>query len=263
MSKPKISIITITFNSEKTLERTINSILDQEYENLEYIIIDGGSQDGTLEIVKKYQKNIDYFISEMDQGISDAFNKGIKQATGEIIGIINSDDGLCSDALATLAKAYEDDVDVYRGNVMLWHEDTSRKIMEIPSLHFSNIPIMVNVSHQSTFIKRKAYDKYGMYNIEYKNAMDLDLLMRFERAGAKFKYVDAPLAYFTFGGVTFSQFSISRKKELQRIVSANGASFLETLLYGILIDMKHVVKKVVNKDKLLVIRHGRKNIMNR
>ena len=104
MELPKISIITITFNSEKTLEETIESVLSQNYPNLEYLIIDGGSSDGTLEIVKRYKDKIDFVISEPDRGISDAFNKGIRYATGEIVGIINSDDLLLPDALHKVAE---------------------------------------------------------------------------------------------------------------------------------------------------------------
>ena len=90
--KPKISVITITFNSAATLEETILSVTSQDYPDLEYVIIDGGSTDGTLDIIRKYQDKIQIVVSEPDRGISDAFNKGIARATGEIVGIINSDD---------------------------------------------------------------------------------------------------------------------------------------------------------------------------
>ena len=92
MKKPKISIITVCYNSEAHLEECIRSIVTQEYENNEYLVIDGGSKDGTLDIINKYRDKIAYFVSEPDKGISDAFNKGIKAATGDIIGILNSDD---------------------------------------------------------------------------------------------------------------------------------------------------------------------------
>lgn len=98
----KISIITITYNSEKTIEETILSIINQNYQNIEYIIIDGGSKDNTLNIINKYKTKISKVISEPDNGISDAFNKGIREATGDIIGIINSDDILNIDTLNEL-----------------------------------------------------------------------------------------------------------------------------------------------------------------
>ena len=124
---PKISIITVTLNSERTLEETIKSILSQDYPNIEYLVIDGGSIDGTLEIIDKYASQISYTISEKDKGISDAFNKGIKRATGEIVGIINSDDLLLPGALFKLAECYDKNVDVYRGNVVVYDENSDSK----------------------------------------------------------------------------------------------------------------------------------------
>ena len=115
MKNPKISIITICYNSEAHLEEAILSVVNQAYKNKEYIIIDGGSTDKTLSIIEKYRNKIDYFVSEPDKGISDAFNKGIKVATGDMIGIINSDDKLEKDALQMVAESYEDSVDLSRG----------------------------------------------------------------------------------------------------------------------------------------------------
>ena len=105
MFQPKISIITICYNSAQTIEKTIQSIVEQDYTNREYIIVDGLSTDNTLSIVNKYSKQIDVIISEKDKGISDAFNKGITRASGDIIVLINSDDILLPDALSKVAQA--------------------------------------------------------------------------------------------------------------------------------------------------------------
>ena len=118
---PRISVITITYNSAATLEETIRSVTMQDYPALEYVIIDGGSTDGTLDIVQKYKDQIQVVVSEPDKGISDAFNKGIAHATGEIIGIINSDDILLSGALREVAEAYDPQVDVYSGYILFWN----------------------------------------------------------------------------------------------------------------------------------------------
>ena len=112
---PLISVVTITFNSEKTVEETIRSVVSQDYPNLEYIIIDGGSTDSTLQIVDRYRDRIALVQSEPDKGISDAFNKGILKASGEIIGIINSDDLLSEGALKAIADNYDPSIDVYSG----------------------------------------------------------------------------------------------------------------------------------------------------
>src|SRR6478736_3483755 len=104
MTSPLITIITIVYNGEKHLEQTIRNVLDQNYDHLQYIIIDGGSTDQSVEIIKKYEKKLHYWISEKDKGISDAFNKGIAKATGEIIGIINADDWYESGALERVGR---------------------------------------------------------------------------------------------------------------------------------------------------------------
>lgn len=254
MDKVKISIITITFNSEKTLERTIKSVISQKYSNLEYIIVDGGSTDGTLEIIRGYDKDIFKWVSEPDAGICNAFNKGIKMATGRVIGIINSDDGLMPGALEAIAKAYEEDVDVYRGKVLLWKEDTDTKVVEIPSMHF-DFSGMNNISHQGTFITNDAYMKYGAYDEACKYVMDYDLLLRYERAGAKFKYVDKPLAFYSLGGITFSKYTKARRIETERVMRNNGASGLDILKYRFMKYSKLAVSKFIPKEILMKIKN--------
>ena len=255
---PKISIITITYNSENTLEETIKTIEKQMYPNLEYIIVDGGSTDNTLDIIRKYDgKLISKWISEKDKGIADAFNKGIALATGEIIGIINSDDGLCDGALDELAKVYDPNVDVYRGQVVLWNKDTDKKTLEIPSMHIPLAGIKVNVSHQGTFVRKDAYEKYGAFNIEYKYSMDLDLLMRFERLGARFKYIEYPMAYFTLGGLTFTKYTRERRIQTEKILKSNGAKPIDLWKFRIIKYSKVFIKKIVPIDILLKIKNMR------
>lgn len=252
---PKISIITITFNSDKTLERTIQSIINQNYENLEYIIIDGGSTDHTIDIIRKYEEHIACWVSEPDKGISDAFNKGIRMSTGKIIGIINSDDGLCEGALDTLSREYEEDVDVYRGNIILWNTETGTKVKEIPSMHFSLTGIHVNISHQGTFISKMAYDKYGLYNTDLKYAMDYDLLIRFEKMNAKMKYINYLMAFYTLSGLTSTQYSVERMRERDKIVKSHGATIGHLLLYRVVRGTKILLKKIISKDTILKIKN--------
>ena len=111
-------------------------MISQDYSEIEYIIVDGASKDSTVEIIKSYGEQITIRVSEPDNGISNAFNKGIALATGDIIGIINSDDGLEPGALSAVASAYEEGIDVYRGKVLLWKEDSDTKAIERPSMHF-------------------------------------------------------------------------------------------------------------------------------
>lgn len=250
----KVSIITITYNSEKTLERTIKSIVEQDYENLEYIIVDGGSMDSTLAIIKKYEKKIAKWISEPDKGISDAFNKGIKLATGTVIGIINSDDGLLPGALDAVAKAYQEDIDVYRGNVLLWKEDSDIKVVETPSMHF-DFSGMNKISHQSTFVTKKAYERFGCYDMECKYVMDYDLLLRFQNKGARFKYINQILAFYTLGGITFSSNVSKRMREMKRVIKNNGGSDYDYIKYSFVKITKFLIGKILPKGLTMKIRN--------
>lgn len=226
MNLPKISIITITYNSENTLEETIKSIVSQNYPNLEYIIIDGASSDNTLAIVENYKEHITILVSEPDKGISDAFNKGIDRASGDIIGLINSDDILLPGSLKILADNYSEDIDVYRGNTMIWDEKLNYQLRDVPSMKFPLRIFKTNsICHPSTFISRKAYLKWGTYDLNYKFMMDADLLIRFYQKGAKMLYIDKDMATFRLGGVTDSSF-FSKIDEIEYLISQNKGSRL-------------------------------------
>lgn len=241
MTNPKISIITITYNSERFLEETIQSIISQDYPNLEYLIIDGGSKDATLQIVDKYKDKIDVVVSEPDRGISDAFNKGIQHATGEIIGIINSDDILMPHALQTIADQYDPKVDVYSGKVLFWNDETDDTFESRPTLQFDKLKLQYGVAHPSRFIRKDAYERYGTYLINMRYNMDIELLCRFYKNGAKFSYVDANLAKFRLGGTTADP--IFKKKEDYRL-------FVESY-GGTKWDFRRIWAKAVIKYELI------------
>ncbi len=244
--QPKISIVTITYNSEATVEETIKSVVAQDYPNVEYIIIDGASKDSTLAIVDKYRDKIAKVVSEPDKGISDAFNKGIKNATGDIIGIINSDDVLLPGALSTVAAAYEEGVGVYRGNIFVWDSENDVKIQACPSMKFPLHTFKKRiVCHQSTFVAKWAYDKYGVFKTHFKFMMDVDLLIRFYEAGVKFKNIPTELAMFRLGGVTSSSF-LKKTDELERLFRENGAGWLYA--------KSHVALFCVTNSILVVLR---------
>lgn len=243
--KPRISIITITWNSEQYVEETIKSVISQDYENMEYIIVDGASTDKTLEIINRYKEHVDILISEPDKGISDAFNKGIKKATGDIIGIINSDDLLLSGAIQKIANVYEEDIDIYRCNEIIWNVESGAKFQEKPSMSFSPTNVLVHVTHESSFVRKSTYEKYGAYDEHLHFIMDLDFLTRAYMQGAKMKYVDYDAAIFRLGGKTDSPLS-KKKREYAIVAKKNGADKWSTKLYILRLTIFDWMKKALD-----------------
>jgi len=174
--KPLFSIITVVYNGEKFLEKTITSVINQSYKNFEFIVIDGGSTDKSLKIIKKYEKKIDYWVSEKDNGIYDAFNKGMIVSKGEFIGFINSDDIYKKDALSIISNYIRQNktTDFIFGSVKkhwgILHGYKPHKIKYSWGFYSSH--------STGFFIKRKAAEKVGFYNIKYKYHADYDYFYR-------------------------------------------------------------------------------------
>lgn len=221
----KVTMITITYNSADTIEKTITSVLEQKYPDLEYIIVDGGSTDDTLKIVRKYQKRITKLISEKDKGISDAFNKGIQQATGDVIGIINSDDALYEGTLVKVSEQFEKhkDLDVLYGNTMLTDKDMIDIHIARPDTDLKKLRYSFSIWHPSVFVAKKTYLKYGLFSCDYKYAMDYELLSRIYFGGGRFQYIDECLSYFRDGGVSQRRYDRTLK-EHKKIAKRNGCS---------------------------------------
>lgn len=146
------------------------------------------------------------YISEKDNGISDAFNKGILLATGDIIGIINSDDKLAKNALSVLAENYEENFGVYCGDCITFSNQNKTGFVVKPDSNFENLKKNMTVYHPSTFVSKKVYQKYGQFDVNIKYCMDRELLLRFLVNGVKFKYVEAPLAWYREGGTNQKNF---------------------------------------------------------
>lgn len=225
----KITIITITYNSESTLEKTILSIINQKYENLEYILIDGGSTDNTMKIVGKYQKYFAKIVSETDNGIADAFNKGISYATGDVICMMNSDDTMPQGVAQIVANNYCEDVDVYYGDVIVVNETLGYKSKQMPSL-LTDFEYTLPFCHQSTYVSRKAYEKYGVYSLDYRLAMDYELLLKMYKRGAKFKYIPNVLSEFRRGGSSSVNIQ-SVAQEVKNISIKYGANKFKTTIF--------------------------------
>ena len=199
---PSVSVVTVSLNAEKQIAQTIASVLSQKDSAVEYVLIDGGSTDKTLEILKRHDARFDHLVSEPDQGVSQAFNKGISAARGEIVGILNAGDWYEPNTLRTVADVFKlnPDVDVVCGSLEFWDGDT-------PHLHcFSNpegLDKETSVYHPTVFVRKSAYIKYGMFDESYRYAMDYELLLRFKRQGAKFLSLERTLANMSLDGLSY------------------------------------------------------------
>lgn len=195
----KVSIITVVYNGAKTIEQTILSVLGQTYKNIEYIIIDGQSTDDTQKIIEKYTDFISVYISEKDNGIYDAMNKGIQKATGEIIGIINSDDWYDRNAIENIVHFFEKgEADLVYGKICQIYSDGQKRI--IPRVPLETIWYQMAIPHPSVFIKKKIYESFGLFNLNYELSADYDLLLRFYTKRVRFDFLDTVIAYFRTGG---------------------------------------------------------------
>ena len=239
----KISIITVCYNSALTIEKTIQSVVSQDYANREYIVVDGLSSDNTMDIVGKYRDQIDVIISEKDQGISDAFNKGIRRATGDIIVMINADDILLSGALSKVAQVWTPEIDVLATNVIMKDAETGYECREVPSTTFPLMPFFRHVAHQGAYISRECYQKYGLYDTNIRWPMDLELLMRVYVQGGRFHHADIDTAVFISGGTTNSNSILKKKKDYLYIVRKNGGNSLQAWTFYMYLVATQVIKK--------------------
>ena len=206
----KISIITVSFNSEDTLKDTIESVLHQTYSDIEYVIVDGNSSDGTLDIIRKYEPLFHgtmKWISEKDYGIYDAMNKGIAMATGDIVGILNSDDFFTSDTvIERVVCEFGDDIDAVYGDVHFVRESNLNKCVRYYSGCIFR-PYMVKYGfiapHPSFYIRRSVYQKYGNYSQYFKISADFELVARMcYKYNISTKYIHMDFVTMRIGGAS-------------------------------------------------------------
>lgn len=197
--KCKVSIITVSYNSVLTIEQTIKSVLSQSWGDIEYIVIDGNSTDGTQQIIEKYKDSLAYYVSEKDDGLYYAMNKGIKQATGDIVGIINSDDWYADNIIEDVVHFFEkSDAQLVYGRVI----SVSDKQVERQKAPLEMIWYQMPMPHSAVFIKKNVYDKYGVFNVNYRVSADYDLMLRLFYQNIRFRYFDKVCAYFRDGGIS-------------------------------------------------------------
>lgn len=217
-TSPLVSIITVVFNAVKDIEKTLQSVLSQSYNNIEYIVIDGGSTDGTVDIIRKYSDRIDYWISESDNGIYDAMNKGVNIAHGEWINFMNCGDLFADNIIVEylMKYIYTKECDVLYGDVILKRNKVlkRKKALDMESIKYS-LPFC----HQSSFVKLSILKKCP-FNLSFSLAADYEFFYRlYYKTNCKFLYVDKVIAVYES---TFGISSVNRRKTYDEICLING-----------------------------------------
>lgn len=251
----KVSIITVVYNAVATLEQTIKSVINQSYKNIEYIIVDGGSTDGSLEIIKKYENSIHLWVSESDNGIYDAMNKGIKLATGDIVAFINADDWYEGNIIEKIALEFQNtESDVIYGNIRRIYYNGYETVIKPPSERDLNLYITSCICHQAVFVKRGLFFQYGFFNLNYKIAADYESLLRLFDAGVKFRYMDDTFANYRVGGISSIEYKRCVEEIGKIILSYLDTEEKKTKYYPIvkekILSAKDVIRIKENEEKL-------------
>ena len=217
---PTLSIITICYNIKDEIERTCKSIVNQTWQDFEWIVVDGGSTDGTVDILKKYQKKMSVFISEPDKGIYNAMNKGIKLAKGKWLNFMNGGDCFATkDVLEKVFKNKDYAADVLYGYLHLYRPNGAEEVRQYPDKITKEYFYNSTIGHQASFVRHDLFDKYGMYNEGYRIVSDWEKWIVFAENKCKFEHIKMIIADFWYDGIG----SIMNEKHLneKRIVKNN------------------------------------------
>lgn len=247
----KISIITVCFNAEDTIETTIQSVVLQQYQNIEYLIVDGMSTDSTLSIVEKYSQHISLIISEKDDGIFDAMNKGIQHASGEVLYFLNADDYLYDEyVVRNVMTAFQENLtrNLFYGIVHRTNIPPHRVAQGVES---TNQPIYTpydmfayGICHQGLFARKVVFDTIGNFDLQYKLTADTDWVLKAYKSGFDIENLNIPLVYYNFTGTSNTYIKL-RKREKRSIY----------LQYFSTLEMLHIlIKEVIRKTSDLVWR---------
>lgn len=247
-NKPSVSIITVVFNSRDLLEKTLQSIINQDYPRKELVIIDGGSTDGTLDIIKKYEKKIGFWSSEKDKGIYDAMNKGLQAATGDYLIFINSGDLLEENVLSAIFDSPEEPADIYYGETNMMDESgkvlgtrsevTTRKLPG--RMTWKDMKYGMVVSHQSVLVKKEIAP---LYNLEFTCSADIDWVIRCLKASRTVVNTKLVISSFLTGGFSGKQRRRCLEERFKVYVSHYG--LLETLRVHLYIGIRGLYHKLV------------------
>lgn len=204
--KPLISVVTVVYNGAATLEKTIQSVIDQDYDNIEYVIVDGNSTDGTLDLIKKYNDRIDYWVSEPDKGIYDAMNKGIQLCTGDYIGLINADDWYMPNVISKVVSSIgsHPDKKVFHGDIWIHYPNGQKKIKKARISRFLLKYWEMVMNHPSFFVHRSLYEQ-RLFDTQLRVSSDHKwTLTTFLERQDDFHYIAEPISNFSAGGASMT-----------------------------------------------------------
>lgn len=245
--QPVVSIITVVYNSEQFIEETIRSVINQSYPNVEYLIIDGGSTDGTPKIINEYAKYIDYFVSELDNGLYDAMNKGIKHAKGNYLWFINSGDLAYNETvLSDIFSKKEAFAEIYYGETEIIDtngEPLGMRRHKAPrKLTWKTFRLGMKVSHQSIIVKKEIA---GLYNLEYKLSADFDWVIKALKKAKSVENTELILSKFMDGGMTKKNMVPSLKERFH--IMKNNYGLIPTVLSHFVLAIKLAIYYLKNK----------------
>jgi glycosyltransferase involved in cell wall biosynthesis len=256
---PLISVVTVVYNAVNNIETTIQSVIGQTYKNIEYIVIDGNSVDGTINIIHKYNKNISFFLSESDNGIYEAMNKGISNSNGEWIIFMNAGDTFFS--LNTIKECFNEKLfdlgnDIIYGDRVLYDPISRRKIEQFAELKKLNFGM--HLFHQSCFVKLSLQKKY-LFDETYRISGDFDFFYMLHKKKYLFKKTNIKICVFALGGVSADD--LKQLYESKRVILKHNTYLFFKLFYSIPINF-HICKIYV-KRKLLKIKNNRMLVWNK
>jgi glycosyltransferase involved in cell wall biosynthesis len=257
-----VSIITVCLNAKSTIRQTIESVASQTYQNIEYIICDGGSTDGTQDIINEYAYMIDIFITEPDRGIADAFNKGICRANGTFIQLLNADDSMPPDKIELSVQALKHDhaASYVFGDVFFATVKGLIKISGDP-LYFNKITYgMPRINHTTMLVRASAYQAHGLYDVSWKIAMDYDWLLRLHNAGGFGIYCPGVQTYMRDGGAS-ANWSKTLDEQRRIAILRGGHTILAWLYYSYLffkISTRISLERILPVKFLMWFRPGKR-----
>lgn len=248
----KLSIITSVWNNKETIKDAIESVLNQTYENIEYVLVDGGSSDGTIDIVKSYGDRISKFVSEKDKGIYDGLNKGVSLATGDVVAFLHSDDLYENNTVVEeIAKMFQADSSldgVYGDLIYTYKDDTSKVLRYWKSRDFDKKLLARGwmPAHPTLFLKRDVYERFGGFDLSFKIAADYDFMLRVLNGGIKVKYIPQVLYKMRVGGESnksIKNIMLKSREDLQALKKNNVGG-----VYSLLLKNLSKITQFINKE---------------